>query len=48
MGRDQFLQTKSLLIGNQSFKRSLDYQELQNAILYLVSGMIVTRRFVSF
>ena len=48
MDRDQVLQTNFFLTGNQSFQRSLDYQELQNAIPYLANGMILTRRFVWF
>ena len=45
MDHDQVLQTKVFLTSNQSFQRSLDYQELQNAIPYLENSMIVIRHF---
>ena len=48
MDRDPVFQASFFLTGIQYFKRSLDYQELQNAIPYLANGMILTRPFVSF
>ena len=48
MDRDPVLQTNFFLTGIQSFQRSLDDQELQNALPYLANGMILTRRFVCF
>ena len=48
MDCDLVLQTNFSLTGIQSFQRSLDYQELQDAIPYLINGLILTRRFVCF
>ena len=40
MDHDKVLQTNVFLTSNQSFQRSLDYQELQIAIPYLANSMI--------